>query len=104
MKGAQIDITSAAGSLVFGIFAARAELEREPIRERTRAGLKAAPGVGSSTPRRPLQAPPFTPSTGAAPEAVLATLSHCRVNVRSPFPRKSKRVIAPAPGSTTPSA
>ena len=42
--GAQIDTTTAAGRLVFGIFAALAEFERELIRERTVAGLKAARG------------------------------------------------------------
>ena len=41
-QGAQIDTTTAAGRLVFGIFAALAEFERELIRERTVAGLKAA--------------------------------------------------------------
>ena len=46
-QGAQIDTTTAAGRLVFGIFAALAEFERELIRERTLAGLTAA-----RTPRR----------------------------------------------------
>ena len=41
-QGAQIDTTTAAGRLVFGIFAALAEFERELIRERTVARLKAA--------------------------------------------------------------
>ena len=40
--GPQIDTTTAAGKLVFGIFAALAEFEHELIRERTRAGLLAA--------------------------------------------------------------
>ena len=41
-QDAQIDTTTAAGRLVFGIFAALAEVERELIRERTVAGLEAA--------------------------------------------------------------
>ncbi|WP_442784737.1 recombinase family protein [Arthrobacter sp. PL16] len=38
-QGTAIDITTAAGKLVFGIFAALAEFERELISERTLAGL-----------------------------------------------------------------
>ena len=38
-QGAAIDATTAAGKLVFGIFAALAEFERELISERTMAGL-----------------------------------------------------------------
>ena len=41
-QGAQIDTTTAAGRLVFGIFSALAEFERELIRERTLAGLTGA--------------------------------------------------------------
>ena len=44
-QGAQIDTTTA-GRLVFGIFAALAEFERELIRERTLAGLTAARARG----------------------------------------------------------
>src|SRR3954462_8696682 len=39
--GASIDTTSPGGKLVFGIFAALAEFERELIVERTRAGMAA---------------------------------------------------------------
>ena len=40
--GATIDTTTANGRLIFGIFAALAEFERELIRERTKAGMAAA--------------------------------------------------------------
>jgi DNA invertase Pin-like site-specific DNA recombinase len=44
--GASIDTTTANGKLVFGIFAALAEFERELIRERTMAGLASARARG----------------------------------------------------------
>jgi DNA invertase Pin-like site-specific DNA recombinase len=44
--GAAIDTTTASGKLVFGIFAALAEFERELIVERTKAGLLAARARG----------------------------------------------------------
>jgi DNA invertase Pin-like site-specific DNA recombinase len=44
--GAQIDTSTANGKLVFGIFAALAEFERELISERTIAGLAAARARG----------------------------------------------------------
>lgn len=50
--GADIDTTSASGKLVFGIFAALAEFERELIRERTMAGLAAARARGRKGGRR----------------------------------------------------
>lgn len=40
--GASIDTTTPAGRLIFGIFAALAEFERDLITERTRAGLVSA--------------------------------------------------------------
>ena len=45
-QGTLIDTTTAAGRLSFGIFAALAEFERELIRERSMAGLKAARARG----------------------------------------------------------
>lgn len=44
--GAAIDTTTAAGKLVFGIFAALAEFERVLIAERTKAGLASARARG----------------------------------------------------------
>lgn len=44
----KIETGSAAGTLIFHVFAALAEFERDLIRERTKAGLAAARG------RRPL--------------------------------------------------
>lgn len=41
-QGAAIDTTTASGKLVFGIFAALAEFERELISEHTKAGLAPA--------------------------------------------------------------
>lgn len=45
-QGAAIDATTASGKLVFGIFAALAEFERELISERTKARLKSARARG----------------------------------------------------------
>ena len=45
-QGAQIDTSTPHGKLVFGMFAALAEFERELIIERTKAGLEAARARG----------------------------------------------------------
>jgi DNA invertase Pin-like site-specific DNA recombinase len=47
-QGAEIDTTTTAGRMVFGIFASLAEFERDLIRERTLAGLAAARARGRS--------------------------------------------------------
>jgi DNA invertase Pin-like site-specific DNA recombinase len=51
-EGAALDTTTAAGRLVFGLFAALAEFERDLIRERTLAGLAAARARGRKGGRR----------------------------------------------------
>ncbi|WP_367068079.1 recombinase family protein [Oryzisolibacter sp. LB2S] len=49
----KIETSSAAGKLVFHVFAALAEFERNLIRERTRAGLAAARARGRAGGRKP---------------------------------------------------
>jgi DNA invertase Pin-like site-specific DNA recombinase len=49
----RIETASAAGKLVFHVFAALAEFERNLIRERTRAGLAAARARGRKGGRKP---------------------------------------------------
>ena len=53
----QIDTTSSGGRLVFHMFAALAEFERDLIRERTRAGLAAARARGRKGGRPPVMTP-----------------------------------------------
>src|SRR5260370_29414836 len=60
-----IDTTTSAGQLIFHIFGALAEFERNLIRERTQAGLTAAPSRGRIGGRR--TAPDAHQKTPAAP-------------------------------------
>lgn len=53
----QIDTTTSGGMLVFNIFGSLAQFERDLIRERTNAGLKAARERGSVGGRRPVITP-----------------------------------------------
>jgi len=54
LKDGAIDTTTASGELVFNIFAALAQFERELIKERTQAGLKAARARGKLGGRKPV--------------------------------------------------
>lgn len=67
-QGANIDTATASGKLVFGIFAALAEFERELIVERTKAGLAAAKVRGRKGGRKPK----LSPTTLAGAKARLA--------------------------------
>ena len=44
LNGAPIDTTTSQGKLMFAVFAALAEFERDVIRERTMAGTRGSPG------------------------------------------------------------
>ena len=74
--GAAIDTTTAAGKLVFGIFAALAEFERELIAERTRAGLASARARGRNGGR------PFK-MTAAKLRLAMAAMGHKETQVSS---------------------
>lgn len=73
-QGAAIDTTTAAGKLVFGIFAALAEFERELISERTMAGLASARARGRTGGR------PFT-MTPAKVRLAMAAMGKPETNV-----------------------
>src|SRR5215831_15014191 len=73
-EGAAIDTTTPAGKLIFGIFAALAEFERELITERTRAGLMAARARGHAGGR------PYT-MTPAKIRLAMAAMGKSETNV-----------------------
>ena len=64
LRDGAIDTTTASGELVFNIFAALAQFERELIRERTMAGLSAARARGKLGGRKPVS--PDDPKVRAA--------------------------------------
>jgi DNA invertase Pin-like site-specific DNA recombinase len=76
-EGASIDTTTANGRLIFGIFAALAEFERELIVERTKAGLAAARARGRKG-SRPFKMTPaklrLAQAAMGKPETVVADL------------------------------
>lgn len=80
LTGAPIDTTTAAGKLVFGIFASLAEFERALIHERIHAGIKAAKARGVRF-GRPVKATPEKLSTArgliAGGMSVPEAAKHC---------------------------
>lgn len=74
LSGAPIDTTTSQGKLMFTMFAALAEFERDVIRERTIAGLAAARARGRNGGRRSV----FTPSKLRRAQAAM---SHRDTNV-----------------------
>jgi DNA invertase Pin-like site-specific DNA recombinase len=74
--GAAIDTTTPAGRLVFGIFAALAEFERELIAERTKAGLASARARGRKG------GAPFK-MTAAKVRLAMAAMGQPETNVRA---------------------
>jgi DNA invertase Pin-like site-specific DNA recombinase len=80
----QIDTTSAGGRLVFQVFAALGEFERELTRERTMAGLAAARARGRKGGRKPVVTPAKLTAAralldgGTAPTAAAAAVGVSR--------------------------
>lgn len=66
LQDGAIDTTTATGKLVLGMFSALAQFERELIRERTLAGLKAARARGRKGGRPPLLATDIRVQTAKA--------------------------------------
>lgn len=77
LRDGGIDTTTASGELIFHIFAALAQFERQLIRERTQAGLRAARARGRKGGRRPI--PPGHPRVEAAKSMHAAGVSVAQI-------------------------
>ena len=86
-----VDTTTPGGTLVFHLFAALAQFERDLIRERTYAGLKAAEARGRKGGRKPV----ITPDKLARAKAHLAR----GLTVREAASPREGRQIGPLPGA-----
>ena len=102
-QGAQIDTTTAAGRLVFGIFAALAEFEGDLIRERTVAGLRgrASPGTQGRQEVRPVEGSgaPGAGRHGPPRHLGVAAVHGARYQARDPLPlrRPARRAARTGP-------
>ena len=89
-QGADIDTTTAGGRLVFGIFAALAEFERELIRERTIAGLSSARARGRNG-GRPYT---MTPAKLRLAQAAMASVTPRSATCARNWASRARRSIA----------
>ena len=102
-QGASIDATMASGELVFAIFAALAEFERELIPERTLAGLASArPRAGREGGRPHALSKVQSGSDGAARHEGQRTMPGAGRNQGDDLPLRSARWFLERPRTTGP--
>ena len=105
-QGASIDTTTASGKLVFALFAALEEFERELIRERTLAGLASARARGQEgrAPSRAEQSAgaASSGSDGAARHEGQRAMPRARRNQGDDLPLRSARWFLEKPRATGP--